>query len=52
MRRNGHITARTDLPQVLSAVVEAQLDDDRGVDAAYPELLKGSSAELAGSEDH
>jgi len=37
--------------KVLSAVVEAQLDDDRGVDAANPELLKGSSLELAGSED-
>jgi hypothetical protein len=38
--------------KVLFAVVEAQLDDDRGVDAAYPELFKGSSLELAGSEDH
>jgi len=37
--------------KVLSAVVEAQLDDDRGVDAANPELFKGSSLELAGSED-
>ena len=38
--------------KVLFAVVEAQLDNDRGVDAANPELLKGSSLELAGSEDH
>jgi len=29
--------------KVLLAVVEAQLDDDQGVDAASPELLKGSS---------
>jgi hypothetical protein len=32
--------------KVLSAVVEAQLDNDRGVDAANPELLKVSSLEL------
>lgn len=38
--------------EVLLPVVEAQLDDDRGVDAANDELLKGSSLELAGSEDH
>ena len=31
---------------------QPQLDDDRGVDAANPELLKGSSLELAGGEDH
>jgi hypothetical protein len=37
--------------KVLFAVVEGQLDDDRGVDAADPELLKGSSLELGGSED-
>ena len=29
--------------KMLPAVVEAQLDDDRGIDAASPELLKGSS---------
>jgi hypothetical protein len=38
--------------KVLCAVVQTQLDDDRGVDAASPELLKGSSVELAGSQDH
>ena len=37
--------------EVLCAVVEAQFDDDRGVDAASPELLKASSVELAGRED-
>ena len=38
--------------EVLFPVVEAQLDDDRSVDPANDELLKGSSLELAGGEDH
>ncbi|HET9968977.1 MAG TPA: hypothetical protein VFQ68_12150 [Streptosporangiaceae bacterium] len=38
--------------EVLCAVVQAQLNDDRGVDAASPELLEAGSLELAGSEDH
>ncbi|MFY9774079.1 MAG: universal stress protein [Trebonia sp.] len=38
--------------EVLLPVVEAQLDDDRSVDATNDELLKGSSLELEGSEDH
>ena len=37
---------------VLPVVAAAQPGNDRGVDAASPEPLKGSSLQLAGSEDH